>query len=145
MKFAVSPRQRWELANIFLREDMKEHTKTLADKKLFNRTRLAMGLTPVCDALMDLQPNGKVMINRTLGSDRKTKHFVDLNSEQVDLLVGKILATGIPAHQTMVLDELIEALDTAKVTGTAPEVSADLPGIPAEEWLVPDDNLADPA
>lgn len=112
--FALSPAQRFQLAQIFLSKDLK--LTGLAEQKQFNRTRLALRLSPIMDALTEGRPLNE---NRILN---RTPSVFELSDEGVEFLLGKIAPLPLLGVQAQILGDFLEAVETAKLIGQAPPV-----------------------
>jgi hypothetical protein len=116
MLFKLSPRQRWELAVLLFHRDLKMTGS--AEVKLYNRTRLTLGLTPIQDLLADSKTPRQDAINRV-----GTEAF-DLTDDQITFLLGKVFALPLNGSQAGIFGSFIEDLETAKLTRQAPDIGA---------------------
>jgi hypothetical protein len=135
VKFALSSRQRWWLAQLFLHPKLT--TTGLDEMKTKNRTRLALRLgTP-----MNLVGDGKPASLDVVTSDRLD--VFELEEAHREFLLLKVAALpDIHPYASHVLGEFFEQLETAKATKAAPEVPEGLePPSGDERWAATEDEL----
>lgn len=128
MKVVLSKRQRFELAQFFV----KMKVAGIDRIKSFNQTKRALGLTKIIAALLDGNgvPTAMVVNN--------TPEAWELSDVGVDLILSDILNSSdfMGAHAAL-LDEFIEALSVYKLTKEAPPVFAKDGDPDIEDWLPP--------
>lgn len=131
MKLLLTPRQRFELANLFyavpIEGDVLVWTKT------FNRSRLALGLTPI----MDLLTAGKGVDPHAL--DGGSVSF-PVQDAAVEFMLGKVFPQIKQAYQVVMFSGVIEALETYQLTKEQPP-GQDGPDFASltESWAMPVD------
>lgn len=129
MKVLLSPRQRWELANIFLHRGLE--LSGVDEQRRYNRTRLALGLTPIMKAITG-DRKGLVL----LASD-ETEAAWEIEDASADFLVEKIAKLPLNGYQAMVLGDFFDTVTTCRAGKTSPEIG-DVPAGDAksEDWSV---------
>lgn len=132
MNVQLSSRQRWELA--ILMYQCKPEGDALTWTKRFNRSRLALGLTPIMDVL-----TGKPFDPSKINDELKT---FDITDDYRDFLLASVLVNIKTPQQAMALGNLIEALETHKQTGKAPD-APDAPAYEKEDWALPTNAIDD--
>lgn len=138
-RFVLTPRERWELANIFRRPDLK--LTTMDEKKTFNRTRRALGLAGVM-GVMESKP--RFYGSQKMIFDTAAKHRVEVTEQQADFLMKKILPLIDSAAQNSLLENFIEALDSAVTLKKSADVDESVATVPdIEAWEDPDAEHAD--
>lgn len=131
MKLLLTPRQRFDLAQLFYAVPIEGDV--LAWTKTFNRSRLALGLTPIMDVLTAARP-----------VDPKTLEggpaVFSLEGASVDFLLGKVFAQIKQAYQVVLFSSVMEALETYQLTKEQPLGQEGSPYDPsAESWALPED------
>lgn len=129
MHVSLSPKQRFELSILFYAA--KPEGDILGWTKAFNRTRLALGLTPIMDVL-----TGKPFNPARLTDDEAKFEITD---DQRDFLLQRVLPNITTSVQAVRLGALIDILETHKVTGQAVDVS--VAAYAPEEWALPVDAI----
>lgn len=128
MKVILSPRQRFELAALFVNDKLV--LADLAEMKVFNRTRLSLGLSPIMDLLVRRQP----LLASTVGSN--VAATFQLDTAGASWILHKIVPLTLTnSYLAMLLGAFFEICETG---GVADAVAMACPPPPADEsWAPP--------
>lgn len=134
-KLAVTPAQRWALAQMFLADELNRGLRGMNDQSRFKRAYQAFGLAA---ALRSAVLHGRVSM--ALANDQKTKHLVEITDENRDFFI-KVVMELVPMTTVarVLLEEVIDAL-AADVASPAPEGVPDLASV-SEDWAPSADDV----
>lgn len=118
-KIGITPRERLELARLFLHRGLK--LKGTADQRTFNRARRALGLVGPSLVLVDNKPIGRI------AEDRATVHQVTMTGEVADFLRKRIFELERLGYQDVVLELVFDELEQAKDTDRAAAAAGPVP------------------
>lgn len=133
MQIILSRRQRYDLSSVFYTLEINKDDP-FKWSKVFNRSRLALGLTPIMDTLTAQKKPNIVLID-----DFRTKH--EIEDETVDLLMTDVIKKFTQPYQFVLFQDLFEALETYKLNATQVALPDDVPlfkDIDKENWAAPE-------
>jgi hypothetical protein len=117
MKIGLSRKMRWQLALLVL--DTKPDGG-IEGIKVRNRVRLALGLTPIQDLMLNKLPFDPSMIDDTV-------YGFEISTKGAEFLVEKVLPKISNDVQALVLADVIDEL-------TGDGTTKELPTLPEERW-----------